>query len=68
MSGRSVIHTGVFTPFGTGVDAGGLNNSYTLLPAHLKKQFGYATYMVGKVRAAALVPDLLQICGCAFTR
>ena len=49
MSGRSVIHHGVFTPYGSGDDASGLNLTYTLLPAHLKKDYGYATYMVGKV-------------------
>ena len=36
MSGRSVIHHGVFTPYGTGDDASGLNLTYTLLPEHLK--------------------------------
>jgi|EP01046_Picozoa_sp_COSAG06_P035780 arylsulfatase A-like enzyme len=49
MSGRSVIHHGVFTPYGGGDDASGLNLTYTLLPAHLKNAYNYATYMVGKV-------------------
>ena len=48
MSGRSVIHHGVYTPYGGGDDASGLNLTYTLLPSHLKQTYGYATYMVGK--------------------
>ena len=46
MTGRSVIHHGIFTPYGSGDDASGLNLTYTLLPAHLKNEFGYRTYMV----------------------
>ena len=46
MSGRSVIHHGIYTPYGNGDDASGLNLSYTLLPQHLKASYGYATYMV----------------------
>ena len=55
MSGRSVIHHGVFTPYGSGDDASGLNLTYTLLPAHLKNEYGYATYMVGKVIAIVIL-------------
>ena len=47
-SGRSVVHHGIFTPYGGGDDASGLNLTFTLLPAHLKKDYGYATYMIGK--------------------
>jgi arylsulfatase B len=52
MSGRSVIHHGVFTPYGMGIDSSGLNLTYTLLPEHLKAAHGYSTYMVGKVSVA----------------
>ena len=48
MSGRSIIHHGIYTPYGNGNTASGLNLSYTLLPEHLKASYGYATYMVGK--------------------
>ena len=46
MSGRHVINTGVYYPFGQGTPER-LNISYTLLPEYLKK-LGYATHMVGK--------------------
>jgi len=48
MSGRSIIHHGVYTPFGAGNYAEGLNLTYTLLPEHLKAEFGYRTFMIGK--------------------
>eukprot|EP00727_Mastigamoeba_balamuthi_P004756 m51a1_g14279 hypothetical protein (576) ;mRNA; r:358637-360720 len=48
LTGRSVIHHGVFLPFGFGNDAEGLNLSYTLLPQHLKREYGYHNYMIGK--------------------
>jgi arylsulfatase A-like enzyme len=56
MSGRSVIHHGIYTPYGMGVDSSGLNLSYTLLPEHLKRTHGYSTYMIGKVRRTTLSP------------
>lgn len=46
LSGRHVIHTGLYMPFAQGTNLRlGLN--YTLLPALLKK-LGYSTHMVGK--------------------
>ena len=48
MSGRSMLHTGIQTPYGAGDDASGLNLSYSLLPEHLQRRFGYATAMIGK--------------------
>ncbi|EDQ92357.1 uncharacterized protein MONBRDRAFT_13917 [Monosiga brevicollis MX1] len=46
LSGRHVIHTGIYMPFAQGT-ALRLNLSYTLLPAYLKK-LGYRTAAVGK--------------------
>ena len=46
MSGRHVIHTGIYMPFAQGT-ALGLHLNYTLLPGYLKK-LGYSTHMVGK--------------------
>ena len=54
MTGRSVFHHGIFTPYGEGDDAEGLNLTYTLLPEHLKQQFGYKDYMVGKWHLVSL--------------
>ena len=48
LSGRSVIHHGIYTPYNNGNAASGLNLSYTLLPQHLKASYGYACYAVGK--------------------
>jgi arylsulfatase B len=48
LSGRSIIHHGVYAPYGAGDDASGLNLTYTLLPQLLKQKFGYHTMMVGK--------------------
>jgi hypothetical protein len=53
-SGRSVIHHGIYTPYGGGDDASGLNLTYTLLPAHLKKSYGYATVRARPGRLSAL--------------
>jgi len=46
MSGRHVIHTGVYMAFAQGTSPR-LPLNYTLLPAYLKK-LGYATHIVGK--------------------
>ena len=46
MSGRHVIHTGIYMPFSQGTNLR-LHLNYTLLPGYLKK-LGYATHMVGK--------------------
>lgn len=48
MSGRSMIHHGIQTPFDHGNDASGLNLSYTLFPEQLKMHYNYTTYMIGK--------------------
>ena len=48
MTGRSMMHTGIQTPYGAGDDASGLNLTYTLLPEQLKKNFNYTSYMIGK--------------------
>lgn len=50
LTGRAMIHHGVFVPFGGGQDANGLNLSYTLLPQLLKAQHNYTTWLIGKVR------------------
>jgi hypothetical protein len=47
MSGRHVIHTGIFMPFSQGT-ALRLHLNYTLLPEYLKKCCNYSTHMVGK--------------------
>ena len=48
MVGRSMMHTGIQTPYGSGDDASGLNMSYTTLPEQLKARHNYSTYMIGK--------------------
>jgi arylsulfatase A-like enzyme len=48
MTGRSMMHTGIQTPYGAGDDASGLNLTYTLLPEQLKIKFNYTSYMIGK--------------------
>ena len=59
MTGRSVIHHGIQTPFSHGNDAAGLNLSYTLLPEQLKTQFNYTSYMIGKWHLGMKTPDYL---------
>lgn len=59
MSGRSIIHHGVYTPFGAGNDAEGLNLTYTLLPQHLKQDYGYRTFMLGKWHLGMKTEDYL---------
>ena len=48
LSGRHVIHTGIYMPFPSGVDATHLNTSYTLLPRYLQRAAGYHSHIVGK--------------------
>jgi len=59
MTGRSAMHTGIQTPYGSGDDASGLNLTYTLLPEQLKKQFNYTSYMVGKWHLGSKNKDYL---------
>eukprot|EP01047_Picozoa_sp_COSAG01_P076979 COSAG01_NODE_13703_length_1546_cov_2.719419_2_plen_150_part_00 len=66
LSGRHVIHTGVYGPFSSAYNSGALNVTCNvhptlecqLLPLKLR-QLGYATAMVGKVRY-----DESRCCGC----
>jgi arylsulfatase A-like enzyme len=44
MTGRHVIHTGVYDPMNGG--SGDLSLNFTLLPSYLKKA-NYSTHMVG---------------------
>jgi len=46
LSGRAMIHHGIFVPFGSLDTASGLNLTYTLLPEHLQRDYGYTTAMV----------------------
>ena len=46
LSGRHVIHTGIYSPFGHGT-VGALSRRFTLLPQYLLK-LGYSPYAVGK--------------------
>ena len=50
LSGRHVIHTGVYTPWQSNSNDH-LNLSYSLLPTFLKNCCGYETVAVGKWRA-----------------
>lgn len=47
LSGRHVIHTGIFMPFSEGTSER-LNLSYSLLPQYLKNCCNYSTHLVGK--------------------
>jgi hypothetical protein len=46
LSGRHVIHSGIYSPFGHGT-VGALSKTFTLLPEYFKRA-GYFTKMVGK--------------------
>lgn len=47
MSGRHVIHTGIYMPFSQATSLR-LNLTYTLLPKYLARCCNYSTHMVGK--------------------
>jgi len=51
MTGRHVIHTGIYMPFNHGITNDHLDTRFTLLPQYLKKAANYTAHMVGKVRA-----------------
>lgn len=59
MVGRSMMHTGIQTPYGAGDDASGLNMSYTTLPEQLKIRHNYTSYMVGKWHLGMKTPRYL---------
>ena len=48
MTGRHVIHTGIYDPFAHGEDNEHLNLNFTLLPRYLSTCCGYTPRMVGK--------------------
>ena len=50
MSGRHVIHTGIYMPFSHGITNDHLDSKFTLLPQYLKAAANYSAHMVGKVR------------------
>ena len=58
LSGRSMMHHGIQTPFHAGDSASGLNLSYTILPEQLEK-IGYKTMMVGKWHVGMKTPEYL---------
>ncbi len=47
MSGRHVIHTGVYDVYG-GTSSGYLNLSFSILPQYLEKAANYSSHIVGK--------------------
>ena len=53
LSGRHVIHTGIFMPFDSGVTNEALDPAYTLLPRYLKRAANYSTHLVGKYHIGA---------------
>lgn len=53
MSGRHVIHTGIYMPFDHGLTNEHLDLRFTLLPHYLKAAANYSAHMVGKVREAS---------------
>jgi len=48
MSGRHVVHTGIYMPFDGGVTNEALDARFTLLPRYLKRAANYSTHLVGK--------------------
>lgn len=48
MSGRHVVHTGIYMPFDGGVTNEALDARFTLLPRYLKRASNYSTHLVGK--------------------
>ena len=53
LSGRHVIHTGIYMPFDHGVTNEALNTSFTLLPRYLSRAANYTSHLVGKWSVAA---------------
>lgn len=48
MSGRHVVHTGIYMPFDGGVTNEALDARFTLLPRYLKRAANYSSHLVGK--------------------
>ena len=48
MSGRHVVHTGIYMPFDKGVTNEALDTRFTLLPRYLKRAANYSSHLVGK--------------------
>ena len=48
LSGRHVVHTGIYMPFDSGVTNEALDSRFTLLPRYLKAAANYSTHLVGK--------------------
>jgi len=63
LSGRHVIHTGVYTPF-TAATAQRLDTRYTLLPRYLQLCCNYSTHLIGKWHAGVSRPACVA-CACA---
>ncbi len=61
LSGRHVIHTGIFMPFDSGVTNEALDPAYTLLPRYLKRAANYSTHLVGKYHIGVFSPPPLSL-------
>ena len=53
LSGRHVIHTGIYMPFDGGVTNEALDPRFTLLPRYLARAANYSTALIGKYHIGA---------------